>query len=115
MSRQIGRYKTPKEFKDEDIWFRWFTKKQFLYMGISAGLAFLVFSTLQAFKLTLIGAMIAVILLFAGFVIPRFDMPADKYIIGGGMPLEHIIIRILVKTFLQKKKVYVSDYKKEES
>ena len=31
MSRQIGRYKTPKEFKDEDIWFRWFTKKQFLY------------------------------------------------------------------------------------
>ena len=112
--RKVGRYRTPKEIKDEDIWFKWFTKKQFVYMGISCAVAVFIFMLLQKLRLTLFGAMIAVILVFAGFTIPRFDMPADKYLIGGGMPLEQIIKRILIKNFLQKKNIYVTDHKEME-
>lgn len=113
-SYKIGKYKTPRKFTDEDKWFRWFTKKQVLYIGISLSLAFAIFAVMQACKLTLIGAMIAVILVFAGFGIPRFDMPSDKYLLGGGMPLELIIKRILIKKFIQKKKIYITDHTKAE-
>lgn len=113
--KQPGKYKTPNEFKDEDIWFKWFTKKQFLYMVASAIVSVFIFVTLEKFKLTLIGAIAAVVILFAGFFVPRFNMPEDKYIIGGGIPLEQVLIRILAKKLFQKKKIYVSDFSKERN
>lgn len=113
MSR-IGRYKTPKEFKDEDIWFKWFTKKQIIYLVVCAGISFVIFTVLQKIHLTLIGAMLVVILMLAGFMVPRMDMPADKYLIGGGMPLEQVMLRILVKKFLTKKKIYISSFTEKD-
>lgn len=109
--KNFGRYKTPNELKDEDIWFRWFTKKQCLYMAVSAILSVGIFVIMEKMRLTLIGAMATVVLLFAGFMIPRTDMPDDKYLMGGGLPLEEIAIRVIAKAF-QKKKIYVSDFAK---
>ena len=110
--KQLGRYKTPNEFKDEDIWFKWFTKKQCLYIAVSLVISIFSFVILEKVKLTLIGAIAAIIILFAGFIIPRADMPDDQFLMGGGLPLEQIVIRILVKKF-KKKKIYVSDFAKD--
>lgn len=107
---RAGKYKIPKPFKDEDIWLRWFTKEQLLYIAVAALLSAGVIYLFYMIRLTLIGATIAVILMFAGFAIPRFNMPDDKYLLGGGMPLKVVIGRIIVKKFVEKKKLYVTDF-----
>ena len=109
-----GKYRIPKEFKDEDIWFKWFTKKQLFYFTIAALLACGSIILFTKIHLTLIGTTLAILFLIIGFAVPRFDMPADKYLLGGGIPLEVIITRILVKFFLEKKKLYITDFNIEE-
>lgn len=111
---KIGRYKTPREYTDEDIWFLCFTKKQLIYLGISIFVAIIIFKVMQTIKLTLIGIVLAIIILCAGFCVPRFKMPSDKYLIGGGITLEQLFFRIIIKVFFKKKRLYIIDYTDKE-
>lgn len=105
-----GKYKIPKEFKDEDLWFKWFTKEQLLYLVIASLLAIGSFVLFDMIHFTLVGATLAIMFVMIGVIVPRFNMPEDKYLLAGGMPLKVIIARILVKTFFTKKKIYVTDF-----
>lgn len=103
-----GRYKVMREMKDEDKWFRWFTKEQLIYLGIFGGVGVGAVVLFASIHLTLIGMVIAIMLIAFGLILPRFDMPDDKYIIGGGMPLKVIAKRIILKQMPYNKKIYIS-------
>lgn len=103
-----GRYKTMREMKDEDKWFKFFTKEQILYLAVFGSLGIGVVILFKAIGLTLIGMVFAVVLVALGLILPRFDMPTDKYILGGGFPLKVIALRILLKQLPKNKKIYIS-------
>jgi len=108
---RLGRYKIPRPFKDEDIWFRFFTKKQLMYLLVFGGIGLLLLMLSAVAKMVVIGGILFVVFLVLGIVIPRFNMPDDKYLWGGGMPLETIFIRWIFKK-ISKKSLYIKCHTK---
>lgn len=114
---RIGRYKIPRPFKDEDIWFRFFTKKQLLVIGTAALISLQ--PVILAFKhsnniLLFFALVFGIILIAAASIIVKFDMPADKYLWGGGTSLETLLMRIIRKRLKSNKILYVKFYQNPE-
>lgn len=104
---QMGKYKIPRPFKDEDKWFRFFTKKQLLYLFVCCFLAIGSVMLLSKIYLTVIGFVVAIFFLMFGFIVPRFDMPLNKYLWGGGVSLEKLSLRVLIKQLPKNKVIYI--------
>lgn len=93
-----GVFRVPREFKDEDRWFRYFNKKQAAVL-VLAGLAdYRIIMTASAKGLTLPAIIMAILftLIAGGMVMVR--LPADTmYLTGGGITLDQWIFRILLR------------------
>ncbi|MCI7189857.1 MAG: PrgI family protein [Lachnospiraceae bacterium] len=113
---RIGRYKIPRPFKDEDIWFRFFTKKQLLFIGGAAliSLQLVVWAFKRSNFLLFLALVFGIILVALVSIIVKFDMPADKYLWGGGTSLETLLRRIIRKKLKANRIVYVKFYQNPE-
>ena len=103
----FGTYKVPREFKDEDRWFRFFTKTQLLIMGVGAGISaafFLLFSIIGLFVPALI---LTVIIMALAGLLAFLPMPNNKYLYGGGFPIYVIVRRLFMKLFIRPKSLYI--------
>lgn len=105
-------YKIPKPFQDEDKWFRFFTKKQILYIGVPVVISVLVIAKLyDAPKIILfLAAMLCISVIMAAIVFSSFKMPKDKYLWGGGTALEKLGVRLIKKQSRNKKVLWVKNY-----
>lgn len=106
----LGNYQIPKEFKDEDKWFRFFTKFQLALFGIAVGISIVILLITSAIHLLPLGVILTEILVGAALVFGFIKLPQDRYMIGGGYPLRTIAIRLLTKNFRKNKKIYVKNY-----
>lgn len=111
----LGQYRRPPELRDEDKWFKFFTKTQLLGVGIAlliAGYLLIFFSTHGLFA---IGFGLAFIIMLFAIIIMMFQMPKEKYLLGGGEELRTLLFRIIRKRLRKNRKIYVnngkSDYK----
>ncbi len=108
-----GTYKIPKPFKDEDKWFK-LTKKQILYLtagGLLAVGAIRIFSMLG---IAIIGWVVGISILLFSILLSSVAMPLDKYIIGGGISLEILAVRVITKRFPGRRNLYIKNYEKQE-
>lgn len=105
----IGTYKIPRPFKDEDKWFK-LTKKQWLFLAFGAGLAYVAFKIFSTVHLNIVAYVVAIIAVGVCFIIATFNMPDDKYIIGGGTRLDILAKRLVIKRFKKYKKIYIKNY-----
>ncbi len=105
----IGTYKIPRPFKDEDKWF-YLTKKQWLFVAFGGGIAFVAFKIFTFIHLDVVAYVVAIISLGSCFITATFDMPDDKYIIGGGTRLDILAKRLLIKRLKKYKRIYVKNY-----
>lgn len=114
---RIGRYKIPRPFKDEDIWFRVFTKKQLLIIGgaalISLQMIIMAYKSANSF-LVFLALVLGIIFVALVSIVEKFDMPTDKYLWGGGTSLETLLMRLFRKKFRSNRVVYVRFYKGPE-
>lgn len=106
----LGNYQIPKEFKDEDKWFRYFTKFQLALFAIAVGISIVVLMVTAAIHLLPIGIIITELLVGLSLVFGFITLPQDRYMIGGGYPLRTIIMRLIVKNLRKNKKLYVKNY-----
>ena len=107
---KIGRYKIPRPLQDEDKYFKYFNKKQSIYMVFGILISVGGFAITVPFKLTLIGFIIMALVIPLAFFIPRLKMPGDKYLWGGGTDLEEIFKRVLVKRFDRRRRcIYIKE------
>ena len=108
----IGTYKVPREFKDEDKWFRFFTKTQLFIVGIGLGICAVIFLIFSLVGMLIPPLVISSIIMPLAGLLAFLPMPNNKYIYGGGYPLYVVVRRLINKKFLQQKVVYV---KQDES
>ncbi|AOZ97833.1 PrgI family protein [Butyrivibrio hungatei] len=109
-----GTYDIPRELKDEDKWFKFFTKTQLFIFGIGLLIAAFFAFIFVPMGLIPVAIVIAVITLSIAGVLAFFPMPNSKYLYGGGYPLYIIVLRLLTK-FFGKKKLYLKNYDSEEN
>ena len=108
-----GTYKIPKPFQDEDKWFK-LTKKQIVYFAAGGFLAVGFVKLFGTVGLSLIGWVCGIVVLLAAVLLSSVSMPLDKYIIGGGIRLEILAVRVLTKRLPQRRVLYIKNYEKQE-
>lgn len=101
-----GTYRVPREFKDEDRWFRFFTKTQLLIMGVAVGICAILFLIFSVFGLFVPALILSVVVLALAGLLAFLPMPDNKYMYGGGYPVYVIAMRLINKKFLAKKQLY---------
>ena len=110
----LGTYRVPREFKDEDKWFRFFTKTQLLIVGVGLGICALFFIIMSPFGLIVPAIILSVIVLTICGLLAFLPMPSNKYLYGGGFPIYVIVMRILRKIFVTKKQIYLKNIPEDE-
>lgn len=110
----LGTYKVPSPFKDEDKWFRYFTKKQLLFVGLAAIAAIMLTVFFSKIHMPAIGVGIGAVLVIGIGALVFVTIPQDKYLIGGGYKLEEIALRVVIKHFPKNKRLYIKNYDDSE-
>lgn len=103
----FGTYRVPREFKDEDRWFRFFTKTQLLIVGVGVAICAIVFIIFSLIGLFIPALIISVIVLCIAGLLAFLPMPNNKYLYGGGYPVHVIAKRLMNKMFINKKRLYI--------
>lgn len=106
----LGSYKTPAPFKDEDKWFRFFTKRALVYVLVALFIGGIQILFFQKLHLTLIGMTIFVLLLACAIVLGFGKMPPEKYLFGGGERFEALVIRLFIKRRKKNRCLYLKNY-----
>ena len=109
-----GTYRVPREFKDEDRWFRFFTKTQLLIMGIGVGICAIFFLIFSIFGLFIPALILSVIVLSLAGLLAFLPMPDNKYMFGGGYPVYVIALRLFNKKIIAKKIIYTKFEESED-
>lgn len=112
MSGGIGHYQTPIELKDEDTYFKFFTKTELVYVLVALVPSFfLCRGAWQSGSLILLylALTISFLLVVGILVCLKIKLPERMYLVGCGMPIYIILIRLIRKAF-QKKKIYINNY-----
>ena len=93
-----GVFRVPREFKDEDKWFRYFNKKQavVLVLTLLADYRMLVAASEHGLVLPALVAAVLLTLVAAGIVMVQ--LPADvMFLTGGGITLDQWLFRVILR------------------
>ena len=91
----------PQEFSDEDRFpiYRQITlpKKSFLTLLIGIGLTYVLYRLTSAIHLSVAGIVVGFVLTIVAVVLTLFPLPEEEYIKGGGLTLDLILLRRMVR------------------
>ncbi len=107
-----GVFRVPREFKDEDKWFRYFNKKQavVLVLTLLADYRLLVKASGCGLMLPALVAVILLTLAVAGIVMVQ--LPVDvMFLTGGGITLDQWLFRVILR---KCRRVIYTKYSSEE-
>ena len=97
------------ETKDEDKWFKFFTKGQLLIVGLALAGGVGITKAFYAIGLTVVGVFIAFIVLLVAVIIAMVNMPLNKHQIGGGEKLSILLLRMILHKH-KHKYIYLRNY-----
>ncbi|MCR5837025.1 MAG: hypothetical protein K6G88_11010 [Lachnospiraceae bacterium] len=110
MALRFDEAEVPHQMKDEDIWFRFFTKSQLMALAPVVGIDFVLIKITAAFKILPVGVTIAFVFSLAALVLVMIKIPENMYLYGIGKPLYVPIAQWLLRK-VGKKKIYTKNYK----
>ena len=99
---ELGKYRVPRELKDEDKWFKFFTKKQLLVAAVVLFIDAWIVVISNRLKMIVVGIVIALFIAIMTAIILVGKMPAKRYIHGGGLGFDALIMRVLKRKCLKK-------------
>ena len=105
-----GKYRIPREFRDEDKWFRFFTKQQLIYVAVAIAIDLVLIMTTLSLHMLGIGVALSVVTLVVTMFLAFFVIPPDKYLVGGGYRITIIILRLFYRRLPQNRVLYVKGY-----
>ena len=114
MAATLGTYSIPKEFKDEDKWFRFFTKTQLMYIGAGLLLGIGALKITYSLGILPLGVILCEIFLEMAAILSFLVIPSDRYLIGGGYPLRLILARLVKKRMSTGRVIYVKCFPQEQ-
>lgn len=109
---QLGKYRIPAEYKDEDKWWK-FTKRQIVYIAIALAIDWLMYKIFQPMGLTVVWLVIDAIVSVLFLLIAMVQIPTSQYLYGGGMMLEAVVLRVIMRKF--HRVLYTKNYDSKEN
>lgn len=106
----LGSYRIMKPLKDEDRWFKFFTKRQLLFVIVGIVLSSFVYPFFSKLGLRIVGIILVEIIMLSMLVLAFLKLPYAKYLIGGGRYVHEILMRLLVKKLPKNRVIYTKNY-----
>lgn len=106
----LGTYKIPDALKDEDKWFKFFTKTQCgaMICALVSGLMLLAFfSKLHLFPVGL--ALLVVDICCVGVAV-MVRIPEEHYLMGAGELIGTVVLRVIKKRMSKNRVIYIKNY-----
>lgn len=110
---KFGVFKIPREYKDEDKWFRYFNKKQavILVLTLLADYRFLLWANTYGHLMPAVIAAILFTLIIAAVIM--IELPTEAmFLTGGGITLEQCLVRLIIRK--RNRVIYVKNYEPED-
>lgn len=105
---QTGVFRVPREFKDEDKWFRYFSKKQAAVLVITGLVDYRLIAAASKHGLTMPAVVAAILLLLVAGGLVLIHLPVDvMFLTGGGITLDQWIFRVILRK--SKKVIYTKN------
>lgn len=114
MSVRYNEGEMPNQFEDEDLWFKFFKKKQLL---IIASILFICLALIRWFSsvnLMWVGVVIAIVIMIVALVLVMIPIPDNLYLYGIGKPLYVMVVLFLLNKINPKKHIYTLESDKEK-
>lgn len=93
-----GVFRVPREFKDEDKWFRYFTKKQALVLILVLLADYRLIMAAAPYGMTIAAIIISILITLAAGGMVMIELPADvMFLTGGGITLDQWIFRVVLR------------------
>ena len=93
-----GVFRVPRDFKDEDKWFRYFSKKQAVVLVLAGLVDYRLVMAGSSHGLTLPAVVAAVLFTLVAGGLVMVHLPVDvMFLTGGGITLDHWIFRVILR------------------
>ena len=110
----LGNYRIMKPLKDEDKWFKFFTKKQLVFVIMGLAVSGATYPLFTSMGLRFVWMFFAEIVMTSMLVLAFLKLPYEKYLIGGGRYLHEILYRLIRKSRPKNKVIYTKNYEEIE-
>ncbi len=108
-----GVFRVPREFKDEDKWFRYFNKKQAVVMVLAGLVDYRMVMAGSSHGLTLPAVVAAVLLTLVAGGLVMVHLPVDvMFLTGGGITLDQWIFRVILRK--SRKVIYTKNVQERD-
>lgn len=108
----VGTHKVPKETKNESRWFKFFTLGQLIACGAVLMLDVGIVKFFSGFGIAIVGVFFAFAISLIMGVIIMARMPYSKYLLGAGLPIYIIVLRLILHKIIHKY-LYLRNYDSE--
>lgn len=106
----LGNYRIMKPLKDEDRWFKYFTKRQLLFVFVGLVLSGIIYPFFSGLGLRIVGIFFVEIIMLTVLGLAFLKLPYSKYLIGGGRYVHEILVRLIRKRLPKNKVIYTKNY-----
>ena len=108
-----GVFRIPREFKDEDRWFRYFNKKQAATLVVAGLVDYRLIMTGAAHGITIPAIVAAILLTLVTGGLVMIHLPVDvMFLTGGGITLDQWIFRVLLRK--SKRVIYTKNVQERD-
>ena len=114
MSIRYNEGEMPNQFEDEDLWFKFFKKKQLVILIPALFINLFLVKQFYAAGHMGIGVLLAVFIMLIVFALTMIPVTEAMYIYGVGRPLFLILVFIIFHKINPRKKIYTIESDKEK-
>lgn len=107
-------HEVPSEFKDEELWLKYFPKRSFYILGITFGIAVGLWKFFSLFQIGIVGIILGVICMVFCTGASMIPVNPNKYMEGAGLNYDKYILRRLYRRRKKNRVIYVKHYDSEE-
>lgn len=108
-----GVFRVPREFKDEDKWFRYFTKKQAVVLILVLLTDYRLIMAAAPHGMVIAAVIVSVLMTLAAGSMVMIELPADvMFLTGGGITLDQWLFRVILR---KCRRVLYTKHTQEES
>ena len=111
----LGNYRIMKPLKDEDRWFKFFTKKQLVFIAPGIILSIVLYNLFTMVGFRLGGIVAATFIIAVSLLIAMFTIPLSRYMISGGRPVYVVLYRLIRKRRKKNRVIYTKNYEHLEN
>ena len=110
----FGTFKTFGQIKDEDKYFRFFTKRNIAWTFVGGLLGFGIYSVINAIGFPMVAAVTGIVICVFFGAMSFVQVPVERYLSGGGLFLTTVVFRWLQRRVGSSKVIYNKYYEVDE-